>query len=294
MKIAIVGGGAWGRALYKAFSITNQTTITSRRELDGFNQVELKEAFNAEVVIVAISAQVLREWLENCKNRDVFFVIASKGIDSTTLEFLDVIARRVIDEERLAFLSGPSFAKEVERGLPTALTIFSKNRQKSEDFAKSFPPFIKPYFSDDITGGEIAGAYKNIIAIASGICEGLRLGLNARAALTSRGLVEIARFGEFFGGRAETFLGLSGSGDLFLTANSDLSRNFRVGLMLAKSTSLDDILKSLGEVAEGVYTTKAVVELAKKHSLYTPIANEVFEIIEGKNPQKSLKDLLNR
>lgn len=292
--ISIIGGGAWGKALYKAFSTTNEVTITSRREIEGFNQVDLDEALNSEVVIIAISAQALRGWLENCKDRDAFFVIASKGIDSTTLEFLDVVAKRFIKEENLAFLSGPSFAKEVDKGLPTALSIFSKNKERSLEFAKNFPPFIKPYFSDDITGGEIAGAYKNIIAIASGICDGLELGLNARAALTSRGLVEIARFGEYFGGKAETFLGLSGSGDLFLTANSTLSRNFRVGLMLAQNKSLEDILEELGEVAEGVHTAKAVVSLAKKHSLYTPIADEVLQIIEGKEPKRSLKDLLDR
>lgn len=294
MKLSIIGGGAWGRALYKAFSVTNEVTITSRRVLEGFNQVSLDEAFKSKIIIVAISAQALREWLENCKGKETFFVIASKGIDSSTLDFLDVIAKRVIPQDNLAFLSGPSFAKEVDKGLPTALTIFSKNKEQSFEFAKVFPPFIKPYFSDDITGGEIAGAYKNIIAIAAGICEGLGLGLNARAALTSRGLVEIARFGEFFGGRGETFLGLSGSGDLFLTANSTLSRNFRVGLSLAKNKSLDEILEELGEVAEGVHTTKAVVSLAKKHSLYTPIADEVLHIIEGKEPKKSLQDLLDR
>ena len=141
---------------------------------------------------------------------------------------------------------------------------------------------------------EIAGAYKNVIAIAAGICEGLNLGENAKAALISRGLVEIARFGDFFGAKKETFLGVAGSGDLFLTANSTMSRNFRVGLNLAKGKILNDILAELGEVAEGVYTTKAIYEISKNKNIYTPLANEVYKIIyENKKVEESLKDLLS-
>jgi len=140
----------------------------------------------------------------------------------------------------------------------------------------------------------VAGAYKNVIAIAAGICEGLNLGENARAALISRGLVEIARFGEFFGAKKETFLDVAGAGDLFLTANSIMSRNFRVGLNLAKGKLLEDILTELNEVAEGVYTTKAIYSIAKKYNIYTPIANEVYKILyEGKKVKESLRDLLS-
>jgi glycerol-3-phosphate dehydrogenase (NAD(P)+) len=150
------------------------------------------------------------------------------------------------------------------------------------------------YTSLDVEGVEVAGAYKNVIAIASGVCEGLNLGNNAKAALLARGLVEMDRFGEKFGAKKDTFLGVAGSGDLFLTANSTMSRNYRVGLNLAKGKLLEDILTELGEVAEGVYTTKAIYEIAKRKNIYTPIANEVYRIIyEGKNPQESLKDLLN-
>ena len=161
-----------------------------------------------------------------------------------------------------------------------------------EEFSKFFPNFIKTYYSSDVIGAEIAGAYKNVLAIASGICEGLNLGKNAQASLISRGLVEMQRFGKHFGAKKMTFLGLSGAGDLFLTANSTMSRNFRVGLGLAENKSLKDILDELGEVAEGVKTASAIDKLSKEHRIYTPIAQEVKLILDGKNPKDSLKDLL--
>jgi glycerol-3-phosphate dehydrogenase (NAD(P)+) len=147
---------------------------------------------------------------------------------------------------------------------------------------------------DDTKGVEVAGAYKNVIAIAAGICEGLNLGQNAKAALLARGLVEMDRFGEHFGAKKDTFLGVAGAGDLFLTANSTMSRNYRVGLNIAKGKIIEDILSELGEVAEGVYTTKAIYEISKRENIYTPIANEVYKVLyEGKNPLESLRDLLN-
>jgi glycerol-3-phosphate dehydrogenase (NAD(P)+) len=179
------------------------------------------------------------------------------------------------------------------KSLPTAIVINSINEDIYKEFNKFFPSFIKIYYSSDIVGAQITGAYKNVIAIAAGICEGLNLGNNAKASLISRGLVEMYRFGKFFKAKEESFLGLSGSGDLFLTANSKLSRNFTVGLNLAKNRRLEDILNDLGQTAEGVKTSQAIYELAKKHNIYTPIANEVKLILDGKIPQNSLKDLLN-
>jgi len=142
-------------------------------------------------------------------------------------------------------------------------------------------------------GAEVSGAYKNVIAIAGGVCDGLGLGNNARAALISRGLVEMTRFGTSFGAKTETFLSLGGAGDLFLTASSRLSRNYRVGLGLAKRKSMDEILAELGEVAEGVPTARALHEIAEKNGLYLPIASEVYAMIEeGKDPRQSVRDLL--
>ncbi|MFV0480350.1 MAG: NAD(P)H-dependent glycerol-3-phosphate dehydrogenase, partial [Campylobacteraceae bacterium] len=219
--------------------------------------------------------------------------IAAKGIEASSGRFLNEIFLDFLPAERLAYLSGPSFASEVQRGLPAAIVVSSKNRTLAREFCGLFPDFLKSYASDDIAGAEVCGAYKNVIAIASGVCAGLNLGQNARASLMARGLVEMERFGLVFGAKEDTFLGLSGAGDLFLTASSELSRNYRVGLGLARGQKLDDILKELGEVAEGVFTSKAINLLSKERDIYTPIAREVELILDGKPPLLSLKDLMS-
>jgi len=208
--------------------------------------------------------------------------------------FLNEVYGEFVSADRLAFISGPSFAAEVQKSLPTALKISSINAKLAQTYADALPSFIKGYVDDDVVGAEISGAYKNVIAIAGGVCDGLGLGNNARAALISRGLVEMTRFGEAFGARTETFLSLGGAGDLFLTASSTLSRNFRVGLGLAKGKSMDEILEELGEVAEGVPTAKAIYKIAKDKEIYLPIAAEVYAMIEEhKDPLESVKDLLD-
>ena len=224
------------------------------------------------------------------KNQKV--LVASKGIEIKSGKFLNEVFAEFLPKENLAYISGPSFAKEVMMGLPTALVISSVENSLARTFSSVFPDFIKTYTSDDVIGAEVGGAYKNVIAIAGGISDGLELGNNARAALISRGLVEMARFGEFFGAKKDTFLSLGGAGDLFLSASSTLSRNYRVGFGLAKNRSLESILQELGEVAEGVYTAEAIVNISKEKNIYTPIANEVFKMIKGKDPLDSLKALL--
>jgi glycerol-3-phosphate dehydrogenase (NAD(P)+) len=241
-----------------------------------------------------LKKQPFEEWFNQPFPLQVgLLLVASKGIDRDELKFLNEIFEEYVDSKNLAFISGPSFAKEVKENKPTALVIASKNLELAEKFKSFFPPFLKIYIDNDVEGVEVAGAYKNVIAIAAGICEGLNLGQNAKAALISRGLVEMARFGGFFGARIETFLGVAGAGDLFLTANSTMSRNYRVGINLAKGKLLKDILNELGEVAEGVYTTEAIYKLSQKYNIYTPIAKEVYKIIyTGKKPVESLNDLL--
>ena len=294
--IGIIGAGAWGSAIFHALSVRNKDVfITSRKKRNIQKFVTLEEIFKNEYIVIVIAAQFIREFIQkykkNLKNKKI--LVASKGIDNKELKFLNEIFEEYLDSENICFLAGPSFAKEVKENKPTALVV-AGNKKIANEFGLFFPPFIKTYISDDIYGVEVAGAYKNVIAIAAGICEGLNLGENAKAALIARGLVEIARFGEFFGAKKNTFLGVAGAGDLFLTANSTMSRNFRVGLNLAKGKLLNDILNELGEVAEGVYTTKAIYEIAKKENIYTPIANEVYKIIyENKKVKNSLKDLLS-
>ena len=293
--ISIIGSGAWGSALFKALSIKNDVLITSRKKRDIKNFVSINEALKNEYIIIVIASQAINDFLQKyhkeLKNKKI--LIASKGIDNKECKFLNELFERYINKNNLAFLSGPSFAKEVMQNKPTALVVASYNLDLAKKFASFFPEFIKIYTDDDVIGVEVAGAYKNVIAIAAGICEGLNLGENAKAALISRGLVEMARFGEYFGAKKNTFLGVAGSGDLFLTANSTMSRNFRVGINLAKGKMLEDILNELGEVAEGVWTTKAIFQISKKESIYTPIASEVYKIIyEHKKVKESLKDLL--
>lgn len=293
MSIAVIGAGKWGQALQFALSRNFTCKITSRQQKPIENFVNLEEALTCQYLIFALPAQVVRGWLEtHFSFSGQKILVAAKGIEQGSGAFLNEIFANFVPEDHLSFLSGPSFASEVMQGLPTALVINSTNDILAKEFASFFPSFIKTYTSKDVIGAEVCGAYKNVLAIASGICDGLRLGNNARASLIARGLVEMRRFGKYFGAQDETFLGLSGAGDLFLTASSTLSRNYRVGLFLAEGKKLEDILIALGEVAEGVFTSEAIFELSLKHTIYTPIAHEIALILKGKEPRISVKDLL--
>ncbi|QOQ98380.1 NAD(P)H-dependent glycerol-3-phosphate dehydrogenase [Helicobacter winghamensis] len=290
-KISVFGGGAWGSALHFAFKEKNPAFIISRKNLDSTFQITQKQAQDSDYFVVAIASSALHLWLSsNPLPKTAKILVASKGIANG--QFVSEIFESFYPNASLSYLAGPSFAKEVRSSLPCALNIHSHKMELAKEWCALFPSFIKPYISLDIIGGEVGGAYKNVIAIASGICEGLGLGNNARASLVARGLVEMTRFGKAFGAQDSTFLGLSGAGDLFLTANSTLSRNFRVGLYLAQGKALTEILETLGEVAEGVKTSQEIYALATKHNIYTPIAKEVALIIAGKSPKQSLLDLM--
>ncbi|BBG65635.1 glycerol-3-phosphate dehydrogenase [NAD(P)+] [Hydrogenimonas sp.] len=294
-EVAVIGAGKWGQALAFALGKRCDVVITSRKRRDIAGFVTLDEALEREWIVMAIPAQAVREWLRHrYRFKDHRILVASKGIEAETGAFLNEIYEEYVPRQNLTYLSGPSFAKEVREGLPTALVLNSYNRMAATEWSELFPDFIKTYVSTDVVGAEIAGAYKNVIAIAGGICAGLELGENAHASLVSRGLVEMARFGRHFGAREETFLSLSGAGDLFLTAGSKLSRNFRVGLGLARGRGVDDILEEIGEVAEGIATAKALHKISETNDIYLPIANEVYAVLGGKDPIMSLKDLLNR
>lgn len=293
MSIGVIGAGKWGSALYFVLSQNNKVFIHSRTPRDIENFVSLEEILKCEYLVIAIPAQSVSSWLEeNFVFQDQKILVAAKGIEAKTGMFLNDIYAKYVPDANIAFLSGPSFATEVMNSLPTALVINAHNEKVSTKFASFFPSFIKTYRSTDVMGAEVAGAYKNVIAIAAGICEGLGLGKNAAASLISRGLVEMQRFGLEYGAREESFVGLSGAGDLFLTASSTMSRNFRVGLGIAEGKSQKEILDELGEVAEGIGTTYALHEIAKRKNLYLPIAREVYNMLEGENPKISLKNFL--
>jgi len=293
ISVGVIGAGKWGQTLHYALSQKQEVYITSRTTKDIRNFTDLETVLNCEYLIIAIPVQEIRTWLEKnfvFKNQKI--LVASKGIEACSGKFLNEIYAEFVPEENIGFISGPSFAVEVMQSLPAAIVLNSKSKKFYDEFKVFFPSFLKTYYSDDVIGAEIAGAYKNVLAIASGICEGLNLGNNAKASLISRGLVEMERFGEYFGSQKDTFIGLSGAGDLFLTASSTMSRNFRVGIGLAQNKSLEQILEELGEVAEGVKTSEAIYQLSTMHNIYTPIANEVKLVLEGKDPKDSLQDLL--
>ncbi len=294
-KITILGGGAWGCALYNAFNCKNNVLkIVSRRKLQDYNQYLFHDSLDAEYFVIAIGSSYLRSYLQKqILPQNSKILVATKGIEEESCAFMSDVMESFFEKQQLAYLAGPSFALEVMQKLPCALVIHSYSQSLAEELQMIFPPFIRTYIGDDVIGGEIAGAYKNVIAIAGGICEGLKLGQNARASLLARGLVEMERFGRFFGAKMKTFLGLSGAGDLFLTSNSMLSRNFRVGLGLSSGKKIDDIINELGEVAEGIKTSMAIETLRKKHKIYTPIATEVVQIINGKDIQKSFQEMLS-
>ncbi len=293
MQIGVIGAGKWGSALAFALSEKNEVFISSRTPRELKNFIAMEEILKFEYLVIAIPAQEISAWL---KEHFIFshqkILVASKGIEARSGRFLNEIYEEYIPDTNIAFLSGPSFAVEVQKSLPTALVVNSRNEELSKTFASFFPSFVKTYTSTDVVGAEVSGAYKNVIAIAAGICEGLSLGKNAAAALISRGLVEMQRFGLAYGATEESFVGLSGAGDLFLTASSTMSRNFRVGLGLAAGKSQAEILEELGEVAEGIGTAYALYEIAQQKDLYLPIAREVHATLEGKDPKASLRDLL--
>ncbi len=223
----------------------------------------------------------------------------TKGLENGTLLTMSQLLTEILpasSHNQLAFLSGPSFAREVALGAPTAVTIASKNLESAKFCQKIFSnPRFRVYTTDDIVGSELASALKNVIAIAAGISDGLGFGHNTRAALITRGMAEILRLGKKMGANEMTFLGLSGMGDLVLTCTGDLSRNRSVGIQLGQGKKLEEILSSMKMIAEGVKTAKAAWGLAKKHGIDMPIIEQVYLVIfEGKDPRTAVYDLMTR
>jgi glycerol-3-phosphate dehydrogenase (NAD(P)+) len=264
---------------------------------------DLSEALrDRELVICAIPSQFVRDVMTRA-NRDLaessILISTAKGIENDTCMLMDEVFRDVLDpvhHPRLTFLSGPSFAREIADGQPTAVTVACRNEAYAVSVQESLShPEFRCYTGADVVGVQLGGALKNVIAIAVGICDGLGFGMNARAAVMTRGLREITRLGVAMGADSETFLGLAGTGDLWLTCTGDLSRNRRVGLALGRGESLADIVNGMSEVAEGVQTTGAACELARRHGVELPIASMVDELIRGKiTPNEGVRLLMAR
>lgn len=259
---------------------------------------DLQDAVNkARFIINAVPTQFIRNVFSRSLqfSADAVMINLSKGIERESLLTPSEILKELTGLE-VAVISGPSFAKEVAKGLPTAVTLATKDRHQGlliQDLLSS--ERFRVYLHDDVTGVEIGGALKNVIAIASGIADGLGLGANARASLITRGLAEMTRLGVAMGASPRTFSGLSGVGDLILTCTSNLSRNYTLGARLGRGEKLQDILSGMREVVEGVPTAESAYKLAERYSVEMPITEKVYEILyKGKSPQNALKELMTR
>lgn len=320
MKIAILGAGAWGTALAIHLSPRHQVALWSRnadqvqsmaherenrRYLAGYalpSALRLESdlaatCLAADLLILAVPAAAFRYLLQTLAAHAKPLIWVCKGVEPGTGKWLHQVAEEVLPATPpRGVLSGPSFAQEVAAGLPTALTLASLNREFAAQFAGELHGGrLRIYTSEDVIGVEVGGALKNVMAIAAGICDGLKLGHNARAALITRGLAEMTRLGVKLGGHFETFMGLSGLGDLILTTTGDLSRNRQVGLRLARGQQLDSILGELGHVAEGVTTAPEVAALAREVGVDMPITRAVCQVLfDGLPAAQAVDSLLNR
>ena len=324
--LAIIGAGSWGTALAivlaRRFSAVrlwaHETALAERMArthendvfLPGFTLPQtvaatnnLKQALDGAGTVVGVmpsrfARTLYRDALPNLRP-EMQFVSATKGLESQTLLRMSEVARQVIRERfepRIAVLSGPTFAREVARGEPTAVVISSQDSDLAAAIQREFSgPTFRLYSNNDPVGVELGAALKNVIAIAAGICQGLGLGSNSMAALITRGLAEISRLAVALGGQPKTLSGLAGLGDLVLTCTGELSRNRTVGIELAKGRKLADIVGSMTMIAEGVETTSAAVELARKHGLDLPIAQQVDSILKGiQSPRDAIRELMER
>jgi glycerol-3-phosphate dehydrogenase (NAD(P)+) len=317
MRLSVIGGGAWGSALAHAFSRKHSVLVYDRNpeKVELINRgvypadpslsisprvrttADLNEALKfGELVLVAVPTQAVREVLKRFpEGFDKPLINTAKGVEISTFKTVSEIVSEVLPSAEYFVISGPSFAKEVVQDKPTAVVLSGFNKPfglKLQEELNS--PNLRLYWNDDTKGVELGGALKNVMAIAVGICDGLNLGLNARSALITRGLKEMAFLGERLGAKRETFYGLSGLGDLVLTATGDLSRNRRFGLAIGRGEGVEEALKRIGTV-EGYHTVRAVYDLAKKLGLELPITETVYRVLyEGLEPREAVKVLTNR
>jgi len=322
MKVSVLGAGAWGTALAISLAPRHQVTLwardetqvvamqanrTNQRYLAGLSFPQLLQLTSdmnsalsgAELLIVAVPVSSLRGILQHIAASPVAIPVIwlCKGFEAQTSQLPhQIVAETLPASFPRAVLSGPSFAQEVARGLPSALTLASNDLEFAQRTAQALHHSrLRIYSSDDVVGVEVGGAVKNVLAIAAGISDGLHMGYNARAALLTRGLAEMTRLGLQMGGKAETLGGLSGAGDLILTCTGDLSRNRQVGMLLAQKRKLEDILSELGHVAEGVYTAREVHKVALRAGVDMPISEAVYRVLYEQLPaDKAAEGLLSR
>ncbi|WP_456402110.1 NAD(P)H-dependent glycerol-3-phosphate dehydrogenase [Persephonella sp.] len=321
-RLTVVGAGSWGTALAQAFSGNFNEVIIWGRDKTVLNSINkerknkkylpevllskniigeenLNKAISSgDIIIIAVPTQSIREVLSQVSSPiKVPIISASKGIEIKTLKLISQIILDLVDvnPELVFSLSGPSFAKEVAVGLPTAVTL-AGNIGIGEQLQEILnTENFRLYITEDIIGVEIGGAVKNVIAIATGASDGLGLGNNARASLITRGLFEMTKVAKIFGGKPETLYGLAGLGDLVLTATGELSRNRRFGILLGKGLSVEEALKDVGQIVEGVKTVEALKKIQEKTDVELPISEVVYRVIyKGLSPQEAVKILMGR
>jgi glycerol-3-phosphate dehydrogenase (NAD(P)+) len=322
--VTVLGAGSWGTALAVLLARNGISVKLWDRDAEHIDQmvrdrtnqrylpgVQLPDPISpladlpaaledADYVLIAVPSSGFRSVLQRVRTQvgsSFNLIWASKGLEPGTGKFLHQVVDEELPEHRsVAVLSGPSFAKEVARGLPTAVTIASKNTAYAKAVAALFHCHrFRTYTSDDVLGVELGGSIKNVLAIAAGISDGLGYGANARAALVTRGLAEIMRLGNELGGHRETFMGLAGVGDLVLTCTDDQSRNRRLGLALGRGVALDQAVAEIGQAVEGLHTAKEVDELARLHQVDMPITQQVKRVLyDGEEAAAAVDALLAR
>jgi glycerol-3-phosphate dehydrogenase (NAD(P)+) len=319
MKLGVIGGGAWGTALAQVASAGGQETLLWALESDVVEAInsrhenpvflagvpldpairatsDLTELDGCDAWLVVTPAQHMRSVLARAANCDKPLVLCSKGIEERSGDLLHKVAKQACPNARVAVLSGPTFAHEVAKGLPTAVTLAAEDAALAEQLRDRIKqPTFRIYVSNDLAGAEIGGAVKNVLAIACGVVEGKGLGQNARAALIGRGFAEMTRFGLAFGGKRETLAGLSGLGDLVLTCSSTSSRNYSLGKGIGEGRSAAELLSDRKTVAEGAFTAPVLARLAREKGIDMPIVDSVDALIAGRaNVDQVLDALLTR
>jgi len=322
--VAVLGAGSWGTAIAISLSRNGEPAILWGRDEEQVSllnaercnrrylpDVPLPESLiissdldqtlsDAGDIIVVVPSHAFRSMLKSIQpiiRDDQRVAWATKGFESGSGKLLHEVVQNILGAQKpIAVISGPTFAKEVAKGLPTAVTVASNDSSFTDYLANRLhTATFRVYTSTDIVGVEVGGAVKNVLAIAAGIADGLNFGANARTALITRGLAEIMRLGDALGGQRETFMGLAGLGDLVLTCTDNQSRNRRLGLGLGKGESLEDTLASIDQVVEGVQTAREVNELAISLGVDMPISHEVYRILyEGEKPREAVHALLSR
>lgn len=319
MTIGVLGAGAWGSALAQMLASDGREVTIWAREPELVAEInanrtnslflpsmvlnplvratgDLAEMATLDTLLVVTPAQHTGAVLTAMPGHPRDLVLCSKGIEAGSGRLMNHVARDAAPTSDIAVLSGPTFAHEVAAGLPTAVTLACGAGE--EQWRRIAPavarPAFRPYYSDDVTGAEIGGAVKNVLAIACGVVDGLGLGQNARAALISRGYAEMLRFGEALGARGETLAGLCGLGDLVLTCSSTASRNFSLGKALGEGQSAASLMADRRTVAEGAHTAPVLVELAARHGVAMPIVAAVYGLLQGDDPRGVVSGLLAR